>query len=213
MLRHTQWVQKMTMECGADIRLNTEATPEMVMAENPDAVIVAVGSSPVKPRIPGIDNDNVYSGLDVDSGRKKVSGKVVVCGGGISGCESALGLAMEGCDVTIVDMIPADNFAPGMAMITRNMLLMLLEENNVKLVGDHLVRSIEADGVHAEGRDWKMDVFEADYVVDAFGMRANSAVAEQFADLVPETFIVGDCDGVKNLDKANRTAYYAACNI
>ncbi len=213
MHRHTEWIQKMTMECGADIRLNTEATPELVMAENPDAIIVAVGSSPVKPRIPGIDNDNVYSVLDVDSGRKKVSGKVVVCGGGISGCESALGLAMEGCDVTVLDMIPADGFAPGMAMITRNMLLMLLNEHNVKLVGDHLVRSIEADGVHAEGKDWKMEVFEADYVVDAFGMRSNKDVAEQFADLVPETYIVGDCDLVKNLDRANHTAYYAACNI
>lgn len=61
---------------------------------------------------PGLDRDNVYGVRDVDSGRKKVSGKVVVCGGGASGCESALALAMEGCEVTLVDRVPVDRVWP-----------------------------------------------------------------------------------------------------
>ncbi|NMA25085.1 MAG: NAD(P)-binding protein, partial [Clostridiales bacterium] len=46
LLRHTEWLVRTTMNCGADIRLNTEATPFLVMAENPDAIIVAVGAQP-----------------------------------------------------------------------------------------------------------------------------------------------------------------------
>jgi pyruvate/2-oxoglutarate dehydrogenase complex dihydrolipoamide dehydrogenase (E3) component len=112
-------------------------------------------------------------------------GRVVVCGGGLSGCESALALAMEGCDVTVVDMIPEDNFATAPMDITRAMLLMLLEEHKVNKVGDNLIRSIDRDGVHIEGRDWKYRTLEADYVVDALGMQPNSALAESFKELIP----------------------------
>jgi 2,4-dienoyl-CoA reductase-like NADH-dependent reductase (Old Yellow Enzyme family) len=149
---YAEWMIRTTMNCGADIRLGIKADPETVMAEEPDAIVVACGSYPVRPDIPGIDNDNVFNVLDVDSGRRRLSGRVVVCGGGISGCESALGLALEGCEVTVVDMIPEDRFAEGVMEITRSMLLSLLNDHNVKLIGDHIVRSIDDEGVHIEGK-------------------------------------------------------------
>lgn len=213
MLRHTEWLIKTTLNCGADIRLNTEATPELVMAEQPDAIIVAVGAKPAHPPIPGIDNSNVYNVLDVDSGRKKVTGRVVVCGGGLSGCESALALAMEGCDVTIVDVIPEDRFATGTMDITRSMLLMLLEEHHVKKLGEHIIRSIDKDGVHIEGRDWKYQTLQADYVVDALGMKNDQSVADAYVELIPDVYVVGDAYEVKNIKQANLSAYNASANI
>lgn len=213
MLRYTQWLQRTTLSCGADIRLGAEATPELIMKENPDAIVIAVGSSPVKPNIPGIDASNVYSVLDVDSGRVEVKGQIVVCGGGISGCESALALAMNGCEVTVIDMLPVEKFAEGMADITRNQLMALLKEHGVRLVGEHLVRFIDHEGVHADGRNWSQDIYAADFIVDAFGMKSNKAVAEKFTELIPETYVTGDCNFVKNLDSAIHAAYYAACNI
>lgn len=211
--RYAEWVRSATMTCGADIRLNTEATPDLVMAEKPEAIVVAVGSSPARPPIPGIDNGNVYNVLDVDSGRKKVSGKVVVCGGGVSGCESALALAMEGCDVTVVDLIPAARFAPGISHITRVMLLTLMSGNNVKMIGDHIIRSIEKDGVHIEGKDWTYKTLEADYVVEALGMKSNKALADRFAELMPDVYVVGDACEAKNIKEANLSAYNCCSNI
>lgn len=213
MLHYTEWVINTTMKCGAEIRLNTEATPELVMAENPDAIVVAVGASPAHPPIPGIDGSNVYNVLDVDSGRKKVSGNVVVCGGGLSGCEAALALAMEGCGVTIVDIIPEDQFASGIMDITRGMLLMLLKEHNVKKVGDNIVRSIDKEGVHIEGKDWKYQTLTADYIVDAMGMKSNSKLAEIFAELIPDVFVVGDAYEAQNIKHANLSAYNVCWNI
>lgn len=213
LLRYTGWIIDTTMKCGADIRLNTEATPEAVMAEKPDAIVVAVGSSPARPPIPGLDNENVCSVLDVDSGRKKVSGKVVVCGGGVSGCESALALAMEGCEVTVVDMIPADRFAMDITHITRVMLLTLMSKHNVRLIGDHLIRSIDRDGVHIEGRDWEYTTLEADYVVEALGMKSNRSLADSFVELMPDVYVVGDAYEVKSIKGANLTAYDCCCNI
>ncbi len=213
MRHYAEWILNATMKCGADVRLNTEATPEMVMAENPDAIVVAVGSSPARPPIPGIDNPNVYNVLDVDSGRKKVSGKVVVCGGGLSGCESALALAMEGCDATVVDLIPARQFAAGISALTRLMLLKLMKEHRVKMMGDHLVRSIDKDGVHIEGKDWNYSTLEADYIVEALGMKSNKTLADSFVELMPDVYVVGDASEAKNIKQANRTAYDCCCNI
>jgi 2,4-dienoyl-CoA reductase-like NADH-dependent reductase (Old Yellow Enzyme family)/thioredoxin reductase len=211
--RYTEWMVNTTMKCGADIRLSTEATPEMVMAEKPDAIVVAVGSSPALPPIPGIDNPHVYSVLDVDSGRKRVSGKVVVCGGGVSGCESALALAMEGCEVAVVDMIPVDRFAADMTHITRVMLLTLMKDHHVKMIGDHLIRSIDKDGVHIEGKDWKHETLEADYIVCALGVKSNKTIADAFVEMMPDVYVVGDAYEVGNIKGANLTAYDCCCNI
>lgn len=55
---------------GLDIRLNTSVTPELIEAERPDAVILAVGSSPFVPPIPGHDGENVVNSHEVLSGRR-----------------------------------------------------------------------------------------------------------------------------------------------
>ncbi|MCD7790486.1 MAG: FAD-dependent oxidoreductase [Bacteroides thetaiotaomicron] len=213
MKKHVEWAVRTTMNCGADIRLGMKATKENVMAEKPDVIFCACGSSPFTPAIPGIDRENVYSVLDVDSGKKKVSGNIVVCGGGVSGCESALALAMEGNKVTIIDQLPTEKFASGMAGITRSMLLMLLSDNNVTLMGEHIVKSVSDEGVVVVGRRWTEKTVPADYVVSAFGMKSNKHENDKFKDLVPEVYIVGDAESVGNIKHANHMAYNIACNV
>ena len=208
LLKYTEWDAKTTFECGADVRLGVEATPELVAAENPDAIVVATGGEVIHVPLPGFDSDKVVKVTDVDSGRAKVSGKIVVCGAGASGCESALALAMEGNDVTLVDQLPADQFAKDVTHITRGMLLSQLAEYGVKCIGDHIVRGLEAGGVRIEGRDWKETVLEADYVVEAFGVRP--LPTEDWFEMIPEVKAVGDASGIGNIMKANRTAFDAA---
>ena len=212
MLSYENWLVRETMECGADIRLNTEATPELVLAEKPDAIIVAVGSVPIVPPIKGMDSEKVKSVLDVDSGREKISGKIVVCGGGLSGMESALALAMEGNEVTVVDMKSEKDFAADSSPCLRGMLLKLIDDYKVKLVGDHIIREVNEQGVLVEGKDWRYQMLEADYVVNALGMKPNPA-AQQFRELTPYVYFVGDCDKVGNVLSANLTAYDRSCNI
>ena len=83
MRRHLQWLMSSTMECGAKIMLNTEATPEIIMGLKPDVVFVATGAERLSLPIPGIDRENVHHVLDVDTGRAAVGERVVVCGGGL----------------------------------------------------------------------------------------------------------------------------------
>jgi 2-enoate reductase len=170
---------------------------------------------PSRPPIPGIDGKNVHNVLDIDSGRVKIpqGSRVVVCGGGLSGCESALALAMEGCSVTVVDRIAESDFASGAHDLTRNMLMYLLKEHNVLLIGEHLVRSIGDGEVELEDKHWRYTTLAADAVVEAFGQKSNQAMAQRFFELIPDVYYVGDCLEVKNIMHANFTAYDRACNI
>jgi pyruvate/2-oxoglutarate dehydrogenase complex dihydrolipoamide dehydrogenase (E3) component len=215
MREYAAWLRRETTDCGAEIRLNTEATAENVMAENPDAILVAVGSVPARPPIPGLDGANVFNVLDVDSGRAEIPGgsRVVVCGGGLSGCESALALAMAGCTVTVVDQLPEDQFASGAHDLTRNMLLYLLKERGVTLLGERLVRRVGERSVEIEDKGWKYAALDADFVVEAFGQKKNQPMLDRFFELIPDVYYIGDCLEVKNIMHANFSAYDRSCNI
>lgn len=92
---------------GVEIRTSTEVTPEYVEKENPDALIIAVGSEPLVPPIKGLDGDNVVIVNDYYLEKEKVTDQVVVLGGGLAGCECAIHLGMEGKQVHL------DRNAPG----------------------------------------------------------------------------------------------------
>ena len=207
--QYTEWDVRTTLACGADVRLNTKATPELVAAEKPDILVLATGSTLLEPPIPGIDGPNVVDVVSVDSGAMETGQKVVVCGGGMSGLECALGLAMEGKEVTVVDMVPLEKFAGEIVFFTRNMLMHLLKEHGVKLVDNTKVEAFTEVGVETIDRDWRRITYEADTIVTAFGLKPNTEDFDVLTRLVPETYIVGDCgDGPKSIGNACRTAFH-----
>ena len=64
---------------GVQVKLNTEATVESIKALNPDAVVIATGSSPRTPHnVPGIDSANVVQGWEVMAGKAKFGKRVAV---------------------------------------------------------------------------------------------------------------------------------------
>ena len=89
-----------------DLRLGTEATRERVEAEKPDAVILAVGSTPIIPPVEGVKGANVCLAQDIDRGLYKPGKKVIIVGAGLTGTETAITLAREGHEVVVMDMLP-----------------------------------------------------------------------------------------------------------
>ncbi|MFQ5875018.1 MAG: FAD-dependent oxidoreductase, partial [Dehalococcoidia bacterium] len=61
-----------------DVRLSCVAGVDEVLAEKPDAVVVATGSIPYRPAIPGTDGQNVVSTWDVLMGRADIGERVVI---------------------------------------------------------------------------------------------------------------------------------------
>ncbi len=97
MKTYLEWAQRATMETpGLDVRLSTEATVEAVTAEHPDVLIIAVGSSPTMPALPGIDGENVVWAGDAHVDGVEIGDDVLVVGAGMVGCETASGSRAEG---------------------------------------------------------------------------------------------------------------------
>jgi 2,4-dienoyl-CoA reductase-like NADH-dependent reductase (Old Yellow Enzyme family)/NADPH-dependent 2,4-dienoyl-CoA reductase/sulfur reductase-like enzyme len=63
--RLLNWLTREVEESGADVRLSTKATPELLATLKPDAVIVATGAVRGMPDIPGNQHDHVLSGDDL----------------------------------------------------------------------------------------------------------------------------------------------------
>jgi 2,4-dienoyl-CoA reductase-like NADH-dependent reductase (Old Yellow Enzyme family)/NADPH-dependent glutamate synthase beta subunit-like oxidoreductase len=204
------WDVRETLQCGAKIILNTEATPEIVEEEKPDALFIAVGAAPLIPPIPGIDSDNVKHVLDIDNKRAEAGGEVVVCGGGASGLECALELTLQGKTVTVIDRIPAEDFGRDMSLITRRMLLSLLKEHGVRMLGGLKVLEFKDKNAICINGDWQRVALDADTFVLAFGMEANAGAVADLSLLVPETYVIGDCAGAKNIYNANHMAFDCA---
>ncbi len=208
---YLQWTIRETEKCGAKIVYNTEVTPELVDAEDPDAIIVSTGSNFAHPPIPGIDGPKVVPVADCELHTKPVGQKVVVCGGGVVGLEAAVMLGMEGKDVTVIDMIPLENWAAEMPVFNHIELEYQLDKYNVKRFGSEAITEFAEDGVHtASGK-----VFEGDTYVLALGVVANRKLADELLARYPEgVYVVGDCvKSARMLGDANNEAFHAAISI
>lgn len=196
-----------------ELRLGCEATPEVLKAENPDAVIIAVGSKPIIPAFSASGTDKVLWVGDAE-GSSKVGDTVVVCGAGCTGLEAALDFAKQGKKVTIVDMVPYDRIGAGGAAINLIALKNMLEEEKVEIRCEVKVEDITEEGVIISSNGEKT-VLPCDTAVLSFGFKTDSAVVDSFRDITPDYFVIGDCDGPGggNVWKAVTSAFNAAQRI
>lgn len=201
------WIGKQIKKLGVDIKLNTEYTSAINDKENPDLVIIATGSIPLKPPITGIDRENVVTAHDVLLGKVSTKDKVVVAGGGQVGCETALYLASLGKQVTIVEMLPT---IAGDEEFTRRIFLMkAIKENNIEYFTDAKVKGINIDCVQCETVQQKNIEIEAATVVLALGMESNNALAKELEGKVPVK-VVGDAAEARDALEAIREGFLAA---
>ena len=80
---------------GVKVMLATDATPRLLREQAPDAVILATGRIPMKPKIKGADRQEVMTIDELMQG-KPVGNNVIIVGGGYVGCEIAFFLALAG---------------------------------------------------------------------------------------------------------------------
>ena len=212
---YLQWDIRQTMQCGAELHLNTEVTPELVERVNPDAVIVASGSTYVHPNIPGITLEKVKTVSDVENHRVPVGEQVVVCGGGIVGLECAVMLGMEGKQVTVIDQIPLEKFADGMPVFNHIELNHQLEKYGVSLVGGQRITAFGENGVETVDASGEKRQFAGDTYVLALGVKPDNRLAQQLLSTYAEgVYVVGDCVSTgRVLADANQEAFHAAIRI
>jgi NADPH-dependent 2,4-dienoyl-CoA reductase/sulfur reductase-like enzyme len=196
---------------GVDVRLNFEADAAFVEGEAPDALIVAVGSNPIVPPLPGIDGGNVIVVNDFHLRQDEVAESAVVLGGGLAGCECAVELARRGVFAKVVEM--RDEVAPDANIRHRPILLAEMEKAGVETLVGLTGLEVTADGLVCKNKDGEVVEVPGKTVICAVGQRANRSVAEQFAGAAPFVREAGDCIRPANITAATYEAYHGALDI
>ena len=198
------------MECGADIRLNTEVDEAFIDEISPDAVIIAVGAHPFVPDIPGIDK--AINALYAYDKMDEIGENVVIVGGGLVGCEVGLHLANHGRKVTVVEMLPM--MANETFGYYRNALLNEMDKRGIKQILGAKCLAFTDDGVRIE-KDGKEELILADTYCFSMGMRPNADVVDRLKKAAKDlpVWVIGDAAKAGKVADAVHGAYHAALEI
>lgn len=220
--RFAKWQEHQLELKGVPVHLNTEVTTEFLNSLDVDTVICAVGADPIKPAQFGIPGDNYVLGTDLFEDGVTLGHKIVIMGGGLVGCETALHLAEEGHQVTVIEMAPdiamettaahrralkvrmglhpdlagGKNTAPGLVVPT------LQVSTKCKEITDKGVIAVTPDG--------EEKLFEADTVICALGLRPKAALVDELRKTKHEFIPIGDCIKTQQVTQAVRLGYDVA---
>ena len=222
LFRFVQWQIGELSRLGVETHLNTTVDATMAQRLDADTVICAVGADPILPQQFGIPGDNYILATDIFEPGVTLGHRIVIVGGGLVGCETALHLTEEGHAVTIVEMAgeiamettPAhrramkvrmglcpdqtggDNFKPG---ITPPVLATGMKCSR-----------ITEDGVLAKDSDGREVFFPADTVLSALGLRSRTELVDALRNSGCNLVPIGDCTQPRQVMQAVRAGYDAA---
>jgi 2,4-dienoyl-CoA reductase-like NADH-dependent reductase (Old Yellow Enzyme family)/thioredoxin reductase len=199
-----QYMKHMLGKTNAKVILHRAPTNNEILSHNPEAVIVALGSRPALPNVPGIDLSAVYNVRTVYEGAVDFGRNVVIVGGGDIGCETADLLAEKGMSVTIVEAL--EEALHKMKEIPKQELLRRLKSRNVAILTSTKVTAIEAGKVIVVTANGIRKELSTDSVIFSTGSVSADSLAETLKGLVAEVYVVGDAKEPADLGAALRSA-------
>ncbi len=207
------WYQRELKDLGVKIELEHEPCINCIKKKEADAVILATGTDPSAPPIPGLDK--AITSLDAINHPDRIGSRVVIVGGGLVGCEIALDEVNHGKDVTVVEALD-DIMAAGGAGApypNRQMIVDLFEDKKVKVLTCTKLTEVTDEGAVVEKQDGTAELLKADTVVSALGFKPTPNLKDEWAELGIPMCEIGDATGAGTILKAIWDAYDAANSI
>ncbi|MBN1627351.1 MAG: FAD-dependent oxidoreductase, partial [Deltaproteobacteria bacterium] len=204
-------------KAGVDVKLNTEATPEMIKKAKYDTILVATGAEVVASKMKATDT-KVYNILEAYAKKDEIekNGKnVVVIGGGKFGLEAGVGALLDGHKVTVL--------ASGNELVEpelRGAHNMSQQEDIYRSSPDFTsvlqatVKSINGGKVtYTDSRGSEKSI-QADSVILWNGLRPRMNEAEKFFGSADEVLLVGECTGRGGtIQRTIRSAFFTASQV
>ena len=210
-----RWYQNELKDLNIPIHLNTYIDADHIKALHPDAVILAVGSNHFMPPIPGIDHPKSVNCYDALMKNVEIGKKVVVVGGGMTGCELAYDLAaFEGKEVTLIEALDGVmSSGPVVPKAVKMMLLDLLDKYKVDIKTGNKIVAINDIGAVIESHDGVQHTLEADTVIMAIGLKPKYDMTPDLIGSGIEVYRCGDGLQVGNIRTCVAGAYEIARSI
>ena len=207
------WYQNELKALPVEIHTGETVTSGQLRNMDADVVILAAGSVPVMPKVPGIDDKKVIGCMEAFAHPEKVGQKVIVIGGGLVGCEMALDYAQDGKEVTVVEALPKILSAGIPSPIPNGQMIPdLFEHHNVTVLENHRLSAVEDGRVILES-DGQKKALDADSVVIAVGFRPVPSMAQELQGCGAVVYEIGDGQKVSTILHAVWDGYEVGNNI
>ena len=194
------WYNKEMKDNNVEVRLNTTVT-SLDELKDFDNIIVATGAVANKPRIEGLDK--TVEACDYLYGAQ-TGNKVIIIGGGLTGCEIAYDLYNKGKTPVIIEMKNDLIAVKGVCLANSSYLRDFFELNKVEVHLETTLLKVTDKGVVVKDKEGKEFEIEGDTVIASMGYHPAPVFAKS-----GKVKLIGDCDKVGNL----RTAIWKAWDV
>ena len=184
------WYKRELTKYPIEVKLNTEVSD--INALGADEVVIATGSTPNRIPVPGIEKG--IQAVDFLLGKQEVGENVTIIGGGLTGCEIAYELYLQGKKPTIVEMMDDLIVTKGVCLANTSFLRDFFEANKVPVHLETALKEIKDGRVTVAGKDGKTFDIPADSVILSVGYKS-----APLAKKSKKVHIVGDAQKVGNL--------------
>lgn len=194
------YAREMTKYPNLTVRLNTQVGD--VAELQADEVVVATGAVPVRLPVPGAEKG--VEAVDYLLGNKTVGERVVIVGGGLTGCEIAYDLYLQGKEPLIVEQKNDLIAVAGVCLANASYLRDFFRTKKVPVYLESTVAEVGENGVTIKDKNGRCETIEADSVILSVGYRP-APLTERGGHV----HLVGDAHKVGNL----RTVIWRAWDV
>ena len=194
------WYRREITRHPITVKMNTEV--KNIESLGADEVIIATGSTANRIPVPGADK--AVQAVDFLLGKAEVGMNVTIIGGGLTGCEIAYELYLQGKNPSIIEMQDDLITTPGIALANTSFLRDFFKANNVPVYLETGVKEIKDGSVTLAGKDGKVFEIPADNVILSVGYKP-APICEK----AKHVHIIGDAFKVGNL----RTVIWQAWDV
>ncbi|MGN1163511.1 MAG: FAD-dependent oxidoreductase [Candidatus Ornithospirochaeta sp.] len=197
------WYKKQIEDLGITVKYNTEVSDISTLTE--DEVVIATGSKPRIPKsIPGYEK--MIEACDYLNGTP-VGENVAVIGGGLTGCEIAYEMALQGKKVTIVEMKDDLVSQKGVCLANSSYLREWFALNKTPVYLETVLMEVGDGFIVVKKKDGSIEKISCDSVISSMGYIPAPLETKGKAKLV------GDCSKVGNLRSVIWRAFETAASI
>lgn len=198
------WYRRQMEQQGIEVHLNEEITDLSRFGSDP--VIVATGAAPITLRVPG--HKKMIEAIDFLTGVQETGNRVAVIGGGLTGCEIAYELALQGKEPVIVEMKNDLVAQKGVCLANSSYLREWFALHEVPVYLYTTLDAVEEGKIVCHDKDGKTVEIPCDSVISSVGYRPQPLQGSG-----RKVLYVGDCKKVGNVKTVIWGAYEAAMKI
>ena len=197
-----EWYRKQMKDLKIEINLNSKIENISEFGDMP--VIVATGYKPRKLNIPGFDK--TIEACEYLNG-KAAGDNIAVIGGGLTGCEIAYELALQGKKVSIVEMKDDLIAQTGVCLANSSYLREWFELHKVPVYLNTALKEVKDDSIICINNNKEIEI-KCDSVISSAGY-----IPDPLSPKKKNVYLIGDCDKVGNLRTVIWKAYECAMKI